>query len=218
MTRVSSQNVPVGFSKLAPVVRLAKPSERPSGRLREKARSKLRFVLESASTLARGASLGHPRASCAPRGPALDLQDRRAPPGSPTMPQGGSAAQIFDLSQWAACPGASQAPATQPDDVRQPFRVVDAGRDTAFLVRTTWEAYKPSPRSRRRRRERNSTSTNGRKQDSPRRCASAPPRAQTGHPILATCEARDTARADWAGIRPRTHPSGTAACGARPPA
>ena len=86
------------------MVRLAKPSERPSGRLREKARSKLRFVLESASTLARGASLGHPRASCAPRGPALDLQDRRAPPGSPTMPQGGSAAQIFDLGQWAAWP------------------------------------------------------------------------------------------------------------------
>ena len=151
MTRVSSQNVPVGFSKLAPVVRLAKPSERPSGRLREKARSKLRFVLESASTLARGASLGHPRASCAPRGPALDLQDRRAPPGSPTMPQGGSAAQIFDLSQWAACPGASQAPATQPDDVQQRRR--RAGRDPASRedslgsIQTVAAIASPSPRA-----------------------------------------------------------------------
>ena len=154
MTRVSSQNVPVGFSKLAPVVRLAKPSERPSGRLREKARSKLRFVLESASTLARGASLGHPRASCAPRGPALDLQDRRAPPGSPTMPQGGSAAQIFDLGQWAACPGDSQAPATHPDDVRPPLRVVDgAGRDAASRednlgsIQTVAAIASPSPRA-----------------------------------------------------------------------
>ena len=176
------------------MVRLAKPSERPSGRLREKARSKLRFVLESASTLARGASLGHPRASCAPRGPALDLQDRRAPPGSPTMPQGGSAAQIFDLGKWAAWPrrisGVRNAPrrraAASPRRRRcRPRRRVsrkdnlllfDAGRD----------------RVSRRAASRNSSyqrETQGR----PRRFASTPPRARTGHPILATCEARDRA-------------------------
>ena len=70
------------------------------------------------------------------------------------MPQGGSAAQIFDLGQWAACPGASQAPATHPDDVRPPLRVVDgAGRDAASRednlgsIQTVAAIASPSPRA-----------------------------------------------------------------------
>ena len=69
------------------------------------------------------------------------------------MPQGGGAAQIFDLCQWAACPGASQASATQPDDVRR-LSTSSARRPRAQpLVRTTWEAVatiaiaSPSPRA-----------------------------------------------------------------------
>ena len=107
---------------------------------------------------------------------------------------------------------------TQPDGVRQPLRVVDgAGRDAAFLVKTTYcFVAPPAAVASRGARQADTASTNGRP---PCRCASAPPRAHTGHPILATCEARDrrAARADRAGIRLRTHPSGTAAFGARLP-
>ena len=70
------------------------------------------------------------------------------------MPQGGSAAQIFDLGQWAACPGSSPASATQPDDVRPPLRVVDgAGRDAASRednlgsIQTVAAIASPSPRA-----------------------------------------------------------------------
>ena len=118
----------------------------------------------------------------------------------------------YDRSrQWAACPIGSRNPTTcgrlSASSTRRPRRSVsrednlllfDAGRDR--VSRGARQA-EPAP-------------THGRP---PSRFASAPPRARTGHPILATCEARDTARADWTGIRPRTHPSGTAACGARLP-
>ena len=43
----------------------------------------------------------------------------------------------YDLAKNGQ-PAPSEASATQPDDVRQPLRVVDAGRDTAFLVKTTY--------------------------------------------------------------------------------
>ena len=81
-----------------------------------------------------------------------------------------------------------------PVDVRQqPLRVVEAPAATSV----SREDNSGSDASRRdgvaRRRERNSTSTSGKPQGRPRRFASAPPRARTGHPILATCEARDRA-------------------------
>ena len=81
---------------------------------------------------------------------------------------------------------------TQPDGVRQPLRVVDgAGRDAAFLVKTTYcFVAPPAAVASRGARQADTASTNGRP---PCRCASAPPRAHTGHPILATCEARDRA-------------------------
>ena len=85
----------------------------------------------------------------------------------------------------------SEASATQPDDVRPPLRVVDgAGRDAASLVKTTCCCSTPAAIASRGARQADTASTNGRP---PSRFASAPPRAQTGHPILATCEARDRA-------------------------
>ena len=96
----------------------------------------------------------------------------------------------YDRSrQWAACPIGSRNPTTcgrlSASSTRRPRRSVsrednlllfDAGRD----------------RVSRRAASRNSSyqrETQGR----PRRFASAPPRAHTGHPILATCEARERA-------------------------
>jgi len=96
----------------------------------------------------------------------------------------------YDRSrQWAACPIGSRNPTTcgrlSASSTRRPRRSVsrednlllfDAGRD----------------RVSRRAASRNSSyqrETQGR----PRRFASTPPRARTGHPILATCEARDRA-------------------------
>ena len=105
------------------------------------------------------------------------------------MPQGWQRRQLIDdVSPMGSLPHRK----TQPDGVRQPLRVVDgAGRDAAFLVKTTYcFVAPPAAVASRGARQADTASTNGRP---PCRCASAPPRAHTGHPILATCEARERA-------------------------
>ena len=78
---------------------------------------------------------------------------------------------------------------TQPDGVRQPLRVVDgAGRDAAFLVKTTYcfvaaAAVASAP---------GAASRYSFYQRGPPSLRLAPPRAHTGHP-MATCEARERA-------------------------
>ena len=67
-----------------------------------------------------------------------------------------------------------------------------ADRDPASLVKATYCCSPPAAIASRGARQAEPASTDG-SRDSPRRCASEPPRARTGHPILATCEARDRA-------------------------
>ena len=137
------------------------------------------------------------------------------PSGSHTMPQGGSAGpNMIDLANGQPAPSEA---ATRRRAAACPRRR-RADRDAAFLVKTTYCCSTPAAIASRGARQAETASTNGTR-DSPRRFVSTPPRARTGHPIPATCEARDrrAARADRAGIRLRTHPSETAACGARLP-
>ena len=109
------------------------------------------------------------------------------PSGSHTMPQGGSAGpNMIDLANGQPAPSEA---ATRRRAAACPRRR-RADRDAAFLVKTTYCCSTPAAIASRGARQADTASTNGRP---PCRCASAPPRAHTGHPILATCEARERA-------------------------
>ena len=111
------------------------------------------------------------------------------PSGSHTMPQGGSAGpNMIDLANGQPAPSEA---ATRRRAAACPRRR-RADRDAAFLVKTTYCCSTPAAIASRGARQAETASTNGTR-DSPRRFAPAPPRAHTGHPILATCEARDRA-------------------------
>ena len=142
---------------------------------------------------ARESQKGLPTHAKSPQRPALDLQHRPDGSGSPTMPQGGSAGpNMISISPMGSLVQAHLRRPQRTPTTCDSHSASSMPAATQRLVRTTWEAVAAS-RSRRRRRERKTTPTNGRLQGRPRRCASAPPRARTGHPILATCEARDRA-------------------------
>ena len=109
------------------------------------------------------------------------------PSGSHTMPQGGSAGpNMIDLANGQPAPSEA---ATRRRAAACP-RCRRAGRDAAFLVKTTYCCSTPAAIASRGARQAEPASTNGRPLS---RCAPAPPRARAGHPILATCEARDRA-------------------------
>ena len=93
------------------------------------------------------------RASYAPRRhPALALQPRPDGSGSPRCRRAAAQAQIFDRVNNGQ-PAPSEASATQPDDVRPPLRVVDAGRDSVSRednlgsIQTVAAIASPSPRA-----------------------------------------------------------------------
>ena len=143
---------------------------------------------------------------------AIDLPRRAAT----RCPQGGKRRPKYDRSrQWAACPIGSRNPTTcgrlSASSTRRPRRSVSREDNLLLFVAP------PAAVASRGARQADTASTNGRP---PCRCASAPPRAHTGHPILATCEARERAPRvpiGQASVSGRIR-RGKAACGARPPA
>ena len=139
------------------------------------------------------------------------------PSGSHTMPQGGSAGpNMIDLANGQPAPSEA---ATRRRAAACPRRR-RADRDAAFLVKTTYCCST-------RRRPRSRLAARGKQKQLLPTGDPRPPASLRLDAAARSYGAPDTgnlrgprpraARADRAGVRRTTHPSGTAACGARLP-